>query len=245
MRRTGGFLGGALILVVGATVGSMLLLDDSDGGTERTKDAARAVTPTQELPTTLPPPPPTTVAPTVPPTTSAPVPSTGDDRLSSNSRLGYAGLGPIKLGMTYADIERVGQVTVRQSVCPLMVTPSAGSGLDPISNPHGVGTITGFVAWVALPLTEPRVIDVIEVGHPAIFTISGIHVGSTADDVRRTYANVDDAAWGQYPDGRFEHVLTITNPEGRVVQFLVNPNGVVTWMTVALNKQIIEDHRKC
>ena len=58
---------------------------------------------------------------------------------------------------------------------------------------------------------------------PAWPTISGIRVGSTEDDVRRTYSSAQaDAA----PDGR--PMITITNPEGRVVAFLMHEGRVGT-----------------
>ena len=244
MRRTVWVLGAALILVAGVTIGGVALLDDSDRETDG-KRAARAVAPTEPLPTTLPPPAPTTVAPTVPPTTPPVAPSTGDDRLSSNSRLGYAGLGPIKLGMTFAEVERAGRVTIRQGECELVIEPNPGSGLDRIQHPDYGHMISGFGVGGSFPITESRVIDMIFVGHPSVFTISGIHVGSTADDVRRTYANVVERRVGQQPDGRFDIALTITSPEGRVVQFSVNPDGVVRGMTVAMSEEVIENHRLC
>jgi hypothetical protein len=244
MRRTGWLIGGAIAGLLGAVAAWVAIVDDSDGETEPTRHAARAVTPAQLLPTTLPLATRTTVATTEPPT-AALAPPTGDDRLSSNSRLGYAGLGPIKLGMSYPDVERVGQVTLRQTDCLLTIQPHEGSGLDPIPAPYGTGTITGLSAWGAFPITEPRVIDVIEVGHPAIYTISGIHVGSTADDVKRTYTNTVEAQYAWDADRRPLYSLTITNPEGRAVQFLLDADGVIVHMSVGLGQKIIEDHRLC
>jgi hypothetical protein len=235
MRRAAWLIGAALILVVGVTVGGLALLDDSADEPRHTKHAARAVTPTEPLPTTVPPPPPppTTVTATVPPTAPPAVQSNGDDRLSNNSRLGYAGLGPIKLGMTYADIERVGQVTVIERTCGLALRPHPGSGLEPIRGPYG-GSGTGVGGAAAFPLTNPRTIEVILVLHPSIYTISGVHVGSTADDVRRTYSHVVER-------GNF---LTITNSEGRAVQFILE-NGFVYEIDVGITLEAIEGQRLC
>jgi hypothetical protein len=146
--------------------------------------------------------------------------------------------------MSYADVERVGQVTIRQTDCPLVFVPKPGSGLDPIPGPYNGDMITGVGGWAAFPITDPRVIDVISVGHPDIFTISGIHVGSTADDVLRTYANVDAPPPAQVAPGQIVQILTITNPEGRVVQFFVE-NGLVSTMEVAMSRAILEGHRLC
>jgi hypothetical protein len=248
MPRAGWILGAALILVVGATVGALGLSDDSDHDTERTKHAARAVTPSEPATTTLPPLPPTTVAatapPTEPPTASPGLSPTGDDRLSRYSRLGYAGLGPIKLGMTYAEVERVGQLTIREGDClDLGFDLHPGSGLDPIPARYG-GFSFGVGAMGAFRATNPRVIDVIVVGHPAISTISGIHVGSTAEDVLRTYSNAVATPVGQSAPGQTVQFITITNPEGRVVQFFVE-NGLVSTIEVASSLEILEGHRAC
>jgi len=244
MRQTGWLLGGAAVLILGAATGSIALIADADGDADIQSSDRSAIS--APIPaSTLPPLPSTsTVAPTVPPTAPPPTPSTSDDRLASSSRLGYAGLGPIKLGMSYTDVERVGGVTLRQSDCPLVMTPDSGRGLDPVPGPYG-GTITGFSAWTAFPITEPRTIDEIDILHPAIYTISGIHVGSTADDVRRTYANVKESNAGQDSDQRFWRALIITNPEGTAIEFMINPDGFVYSMSLGVNADIFANHRLC
>jgi hypothetical protein len=89
------------------------------------------------------------------------------------------------------------------------------------------------------------VIDEIDILHPAISTISGIHVGSTVDDVRRTYSNNSEANSGQDTDGRFWRALIITNAEGTAIEFMINPDGFVYSMSLGVNARIFADHRLC
>ena len=162
----------------------------------------------------------------------------GEDRLSAASRLGFAGLGPIKLGMTLADAERAGDVTIVPGDCPWVLHPGSGSGLAPVVRSYG--TITGYTVWAF-----GGSIDEIDVSNPASFTISGVHVGSTADDVMRTYPGAVEKVIGQDPDGTAHLSLTITNPEGRVVVFFTETDRVVHAMTVALSAETIDGNAKC
>ena len=110
---------------------------------------------------------------TVPTTTVAPPPPTvplGEDRLSVDSRLGYAGLGPIKLGMAFDDAVAAAQVTVQpDATCETTLHGAPDSGVETI-------TVWG-----------QSVIDTITVLHPGIQTISGIEVGDTRADVLAIY----------------------------------------------------------
>ena len=56
-----------------------------------------------------------------------------------------------------------------------------------------------------------------------ISTISGIHIGSTRDDVHRTYANAVDLG---------PNTIRITNPEGRRITFVLDQDGVVVFMSL-------------
>ena len=58
------------------------------------------------------------------PVTTVPV---GEDRLSSESRLGYAGLGPIKLGMTIEDASAPARAVIENTGCGFDVRPEAGT----------------------------------------------------------------------------------------------------------------------
>jgi hypothetical protein len=130
-----------------------------------------------------------------PTTTAPPTVVPGEDRLSTESRLGYAGLGPIRLGMPFDDAVAAAHVTVQPDpTCAIELYGEPGSGVDSIA------------VWVL------EGIDTIIVSRPGINTISGIHVGSTRAEVLATYP----AAANDDPGGA---ELVITNSEGRAIVF--------------------------
>jgi len=165
---------------------------------------------------------PSTVAPTTVPVTTAPVPTTlppGEDRLSTQSRLGFAGLGPIKLGMTFADAELAGQVVFRNDGCGYSMAPAPG-------RPEAEFSVS--VNYSGSPNVQQ-----IQVNAPEISTISGIHVGSTRDDVLQTYPSASGVAG----------VITIMNAEGRVIDFFMAQDKVVSMFLWQQGKKITVDSR--
>lgn len=161
-------------------------------------------------------------------------------------RLGYAGLGPIQLGMTFPDAQLAGQFSIRNSDggCVLVVEPDSNVGLELVRTPDGQ-LRSGLSVWPVFPQTDPRTIAEIGVGNPAIYTISGVHVGSTYDEVLRTYPNAVESTLGQDADGRYNLALTITNPEGRAIEFFFSTDRILRFMTLGLTYAVIEGHRKC
>ena len=145
-----------------------------------------------------------------------------EDRLSSESRLGYAGLGPLQLGMSEADAGRAARATFvsTDGGCLWRIDPEADFG----------GGLNAYLSG-ADGLVQ------IGVASPAIRTISGIHVGSTADDVRSTYANAVPGSSGLSE-------LTITNPQGRHIRFFFN-NGVVSYMELTVSAELSEGISRC
>jgi len=136
-------------------------------------------------------------------------PEIKEARLTSASRLGYEGLGPIKLGMSIDDAERAGQAATANTGCALTFDPAPDTGLrygDVHLFDDDVGAIVGL-----------------NVTTPAISTISGIHIGSTRDEVHRTYANAVDVD---------AETVRIENPQGRRITFYVGRNGIVSGMTL-------------
>ena len=81
--------------------------------------------------------------------------------------------------------------------------------------------------WPEYPFKQPNTIDEIDVWHPAIYTISGVHVGSTYDEVLRTYPAAVETILAQ----TYLH-LTITTPEGRTIKFFFGPDRTVGSMSL-------------
>ena len=108
--------------------------------------------------------------------TSPTIPS-GQERLSTASRLSHEGIGPVKLGMTLAEASGSGglSVTARFLACPAGAAIPAIALLDP------------EIPGLSIGLTSDLRIAYISVVNPAIATTRGIHVGSTSDDVLRAY----------------------------------------------------------
>ncbi len=161
-------------------------------------------------------------------------------------RLGYAGLGPIGLGMTFPDAQRAGNFTTRSTDggCVIVAEPDPSVGLEPIKTPSGQ-VYSGLSVWPAHPRTEPHVVAEISVGHPAIYTISGIHIGDTYDDVVRAYPNAVESIAGRDADGRSFLFLTITNPAGRAIEFFFGTDRILRHMNLGLTYAVINGHRTC
>jgi len=63
----------------------------------------------------------------------------------------------------------------------------------------------------------------LEIDTPAISTISGIRIGSTRDEVHRTYANAVDVD---------AETVRVENPQGRRITFFVSRTGAAVAMTL-------------
>ena len=126
--------------------------------------------------------------------------------------------------MTFPEAETAGHVTIRLPAvenCTIynVVPASGGDPAPPVTNPDG-SVRHGITVWSSYPFTDPYTIDEIEVANPAIYTISGIHVGSTFDEFRATYPNAVERIEGGGPNGAVYRSLRITNPEGRTDRVL-------------------------
>lgn len=252
----------AAIAIVAAfvVVGVIMVLRDPSAADRTAANRARTSTLASRSPrsvgttTTLPVPLLTALLPTSAPNVSR-LPATRAERdfgLTEESRLGYAGLGPIQLGMTLDDAARAGLVSFRVRDCSHAMDPGAGSGLDPIpelrlTNVGGrfVSSPTGQTVSGLEVLSDGNVIDGIHIETPEVLTISGIHVGSSADDVRETYANVVERQYEHLPDGSGRQALIITNPEGRQVYFNVDADSRVSSMGVTVSAAASEGHSRC
>jgi hypothetical protein len=160
-------------------------------------------------PTTLPP---TTAGPTTtaaPPTTAAP---TTDGPLSTTSRLGYAGLGAIKLGMTLDEAAAAAGVTFTHAdpdLCPvayIIGNPDAAR-VSPEARP--------FSDRISIRIDHAGRIMSIETWAPELFTISGVHVSDSEASALSTYPNAEVMVLRP----RSQRAVVITNPEGHVVVF--------------------------
>jgi hypothetical protein len=157
---------------------------------------------------------------TAPPTTAPPRVVPGEDRLSTESRLGYEGLGPIRLGMPFDEAVAAAHVTVqRDPTCAMELYGEPGSGVDSIA------------VWVL------EGIDTIIVSRPGINTISGIHVGSTRAEVLATYPEAanDDPGGAE---------LLITNSEGRAIVFDFDGDAVSS-MSLFTDPGVRGQHALC
>jgi hypothetical protein len=146
-----------------------------------------------------------------------------EDRLTTESRLGYAGLGPLQLGMSKSEATRASGATF---------VPSDG-GCSWSIRPDG-----DFDGLSAFFIGADGLVQ-ISVANPAIRTISGIGLGSSADDVRQTYSN---ASTGPGAGGYSE--LAITNPEGRHIRFFMSGDRVIH-MELTLNAELSEGIARC
>jgi hypothetical protein len=71
---------------------------------------------------------------------------------------------------------------------------------------------------------------------PAISTISGIHVGSTVDEVLATYPGASTA--------ELPNAISITDTRGRVILFVLD-NDAVTGMVLSTDRDKIALHGHC
>jgi hypothetical protein len=217
-RRRAARGGLATIALLALVVGSVAIVVRSSGdGNTRVvaPGSTESSVPTTTSPTTTTP---TTTAPTTtaPPVTTAPAPA----GLTAASKLGYAGLGPVLLGMDFDAAIAAAQIPLAEpSGC------AQGLGGPPLVGSDSIGL------WAA-----GHTIDTIEVYDPSISTISGIHVGSTRDEVLAAYPTADTSG---LPFG-----IWITNPEQRVIQFVLSDDAVVA-MILSVNRQTIEQHAAC
>ena len=140
--------------------------------------------------------------------------------LSVDSRIGYAGLGPVTLGMTLDQASQAAGApfTLSASGCQARLNaPEPSSGLLP--GDVNVGLVDGQIVWI-------------EVTNPAIKTISGVQIGSSEDQIMRTYGNVEQ---GFRDSTGTSSTLFITNPQGRQVYFYLH-QGTVNFMQIAASE---------
>jgi hypothetical protein len=203
------------VVVVGAGV---VIVAGGDGASRRVESGSSptSIAPSTSTSTTTAPPTTTVPSTTTPPSPTLPI---GEDRLSTDSRLGYAGLGPIKLGMDFDAAVAAARVTVQPDpTCEITLHGEPGSGVESIS------------VWAA------AVVDTITVDQPGILTISGIAVGSTRAEVLATYpaATADEVGGG----------LVITNPEGHAIVFTFEADTVNS-MGLFADLAVRENHARC
>lgn len=152
---------------------------------------AQPATTAPESPTTVPEAAPTTTR----PDTTVPKPATtADASITSASRLRVDGIGPVRIGMTLEQARAVSGLTMPHSeggVCVGYQTDGAPAG----------------VAFTAVEGSNR--LDFVSVSQPSIATVSGIRVGSTVAEVRRTYG---DALKGSVQDGWGRLVFRATDP---------------------------------
>ncbi len=188
--------------------------------------------PTTQLQVTVP----STTAPTttIPPVTTIPAP--GENQLSRASRLGYAGLGPVKLGMTLTEASEAAGTPIAHHG-PQACNPQGTAYADEIWTGTPTGTFVVFGVGLDDRIVTIRVFD------PAISTLSGIHIGSTEADVLSTYPN------GQVGKGIYgNRVVRITNAEGREIVFFqetYDTPGTVGGITLAMNRAAEEEAGSC
>ena len=157
---------------------------------------AQPATTAPESPTTVPEAAPTTTRPAATTgATTVPKPATtADASITSASRLRVDGIGPVRIGMTLEQAR-------------------AASGL---AMPHSEGGVCvgyqtdGAPAGLAFTAVEgSNRLDFVSVSEPSIATVSGIRVGSTVAEVRRTYG---DNLKGSVQDGWGRLVFRATDP---------------------------------
>ncbi len=177
------------------------------------------------VPSTLPTTTPTTVV------TSATIPAPGVDQLSRASRLGYAGLGPVTLGMTLTEASRAAGTPIAHHG-PQQCNSQGSAYADEIWP-----SMVGGAPFVFFGVRDDRIVT-IAIYDSAIFTISGVHVGSTEAEVLSTYPNAQ-VVRGMYGT----RVVRITNAEGRDISFIEGvqieePPGTVGLIVLSLNRSV-------
>jgi hypothetical protein len=198
-------LAAAVVVTLAAAGGAVTLLSNHDATTGRVQIPRTA-------PSTAPV---TTLAPTTVPTTTAPATTAPvtEPPLTRDSRLGFAGLGSLKLGASFADAERLANITFVNNGCGWTV--SAGSDAALNAALKGI-EVQGDRATSQADVPASTVVQ-ISVDVPEISTISGIHVGSTKDDVLRTYPGAEEQSGD----------VQIQSADGRTIQFFIGKDAVV------------------
>ena len=120
--------------------------------------------------------------------------ATGYSALDSESRLQVDGLGPVRIGMTLEEARAASGLPMVYREEPYCVSYRTDG------RPDGLA----FVAT-----NGNHRLDLIEVTAPTITTLSGIRVGSTLSEARRTYGN---RLQGSVQDGRGKLVLVPEDP---------------------------------
>ena len=198
-RRTAWIVVAGLVVLFAVSFGVTLVVR-SGGGGDDPSDAA--------------------LLPTTPATEIASEPE--EERLTSASRLGYAGLGPIELGMTIEEAERAGKVGTANTGCGLTFDPASDTGLR-YGDVRIIQTSRGTIAGL-------------DISSPEISTISGVRIGSTREDVHRTYPSAVDHE---------PNLNRIENLEGRRITFLVDRVDVVTDMSLRGSELANEIDPRC
>lgn len=165
--------------------------------------------------------------------TAPPAPSIGP---LDAFRLGYEGLGPIKLGMTLTEASRASGADIE------LIGPGS-----PCGEAHGAVTAVvvghydreGSQIWFAV---RDGVIVAVRTKNPSISTISGIGVGSTSTRVQDTYPN-DEPARGMHGNA----VLRVTGPQGQIINFYfdadpgsVSPDTSVTFVELLTSLDLVD-----
>ena len=171
---------------------------------------------------------PTTAVPTTVARTATTV-ARPPERLTSDSRLRLDGIGPVNVGMTLAEASAAAGT-------PIRVHPNDPFGPEcqyaaPIDGPEAVRfmVINGRIARV----------DVGNPGASAVRTVSGVRIGTTEDEVKRTYPGrirVEGHPYvptGHYlvyvpADAGLQHLSMIFETDGRsVTSFRAGLKGAV------------------
>lgn len=147
------------------------------------------------------------------PTTTAPSTSTSTavETLSDESRLSFAGIGPVRAGMTMAEAERAAGVPMRRSELPAcMALATEGS-------PAGVELI--------FPGTGPLEFVFVREGS-RVRSEGGIGLGDSQDEVLRAHPDAEVTN----PDREVHRVVVKESAEGRRLMFEIDRGRVsVMW----------------
>jgi hypothetical protein len=203
----------AAVVILVVVVGSAAALLVSGSGTPRPADADTAASPSSPAMA----PPTTTPAAGPAPTTASAAPRPG---APTEWRLGYAGLGPVGLGMTFDEASRAAGVAV---------TPNATCG--------GAGHVAGLPDVYVLH-RENRIIK-IGVKDPTVLTISGAHIGTSEAELLAIYPHAVPALGDHGVP-----VLRITGPTGALINFYISANSV-SGMALAGNDKDARELADC
>ena len=144
-----------------------------------------------------------------------PSPAPGEDRLSSASRLGYAGLGPIKLGMAFDDAVAAAHVTVQAG--PDVRHHALRRTRQRSLEHHRVGTL------------DDRHRDGVATGYPHHLRRRG------GQHQRRRPAHVSR----RRADGPS---LVITGPDGHIIVFVFSGDDAMESMTLSTSQETLDVH---